>query len=88
MSLQRDASGKIFVTCPMDECKKLHLVKRNRDYKAKEQVRFRCTACKTTWYANAAEKEEIVKAYSEPPKQRRKQQSEPDNRPWMERIFG
>jgi hypothetical protein len=97
VKLRQDASGKFFVECPLPDCSKLHLLKRNRNYKDKPQLRFRCSACGTTWYATEAERNAIVEAYSKPvEKKQKKEKSKPkDEKPpqdppremsWFEKI--
>lgn len=91
MALERATSGMILARCPNGECGLLHLVKRNRDYKAKEQVRFRCTGCKTSWYATEQERKTIADAYSQPPKRGKKSADlhppPQEESSWWNRIF-
>lgn len=59
--MRLDSTGRPHVECP--SCNTLHLVRRDKAYLSKPQLRFRCSGCKTTWYANETERNAIISAY-------------------------
>lgn len=100
--IEYDAAGRPYTRCPREDCRRLHLIRRVKNYESKAQQRFRCGACGTTWKATEAEQAEIAKAYQstaekrktkgqtdkKPPKNSKDSKNEKKGADWASRIFG
>ena len=94
-----DSRGHPHIHCINEECKRMHLVRRNKGYTGKEQQRFTCRACGTTWNASTADKAAIIEAHKQLDARAKSKQTnnnfktdnkepQPAGGTWRNKLFG